>query len=294
LLAGGTEEQRERWLPRFATGEAQGCFAITERGAGNDVGGIRLAARRDGEDWVLDGEKWFVGNAVRADVFLVIATTDPDARASGAALFLVPAATTGIEVGPPIEKMGLRGATHSPVAFGGVRVPAENVLAHGREAFRLLMRTIDVGRPLTSAACLGIARAALAESVAYARRRETFGRPIATRQAVQRLIATMAVDIEAGAALTFGVADDVDAGWDDFFAHKGPTEASTKAAMAKLYTSRMVSRVCSDAVQIHGARGYLTGEKVERLFRDARAAEIYEGTSEIQELIIGRELLGQR
>ena len=294
LLAGGTEEQRRQWLPRFAAGEAQGCFAITERGAGNDVGGIRLTARRDGDDWVLDGEKWFVGNAVRADIFLVIATTDPDERASGAALFLVEGGSPGITLGTPIEKMGLRGATHSPVEFSGVRVPADGLLAQGREAFRLLMRTIDVGRPLTSATCVGIARAALAESIAYAGRRETFGRPIATRQAVQRLVANMAVDIEAGAGLTFGVADQVDAGWDEFFGHKGPTPASTRAAMAKLYTSRMVSRVCSDAVQIHGARGYLTGEKVERLFRDARAAEIYEGTSEIQELIIGRELLGQR
>lgn len=291
LLLGGNDELRDRWLPRFANATAQGCFAVTERSAGNDVGGIQTRVKADGDAWILDGEKWFAGNAEAADVFLIVGTTDPGKGSEGTCILLVERDTSGLEVGDKIEKMGLRGAIHSTITLRDVRVPKEALVARSGDAFRLLMRTLDLARPLTSAACLGIARAALADSIEYARARSTFGRPIAARQQVQRLVAEMAIDIEAGTQLTYPLAEDIDANFDEFSSLEGRTRFTSRASMAKLYTSKMVARVATNAVQIHGAKGYVTGTRVERLFRDARAAELYEGTSEIHELIIGRDLL---
>lgn len=291
LIVGGSEDVRDTWLPRFAAGTAQGSFAVTERAAGNDVGGIRTVARQDGDGWVLDGEKWFVGNAEAADVFLIAATTEPGGGPACTCLFLVERGTPGLEVGEKIEKMGLRAAIHSPVTLRDVRLPAEALVARSTEAFRMLMRTLDLARPLTGAACLGIARTALADSLGYAQRRETFGRPIATRQQVRRLLAEMAVDVEAGSQLTYPLAREIDEDIDGFLGVDGRSRFSARASIAKLYTSRMVARVATNAVQVHGAVGYVTGTRVERLYRDARAAELYEGTSEIHELIIARDLL---
>jgi alkylation response protein AidB-like acyl-CoA dehydrogenase len=291
LLLGGSEEARRKWLPAFAAGTAQGCFAVTERGAGNDVGGIRTAVRPDGDGWIINGEKWFAGNAEAADLFLIVASTNPGAGPAGTCIVLVERGTPGLEVGEKIEKMGLRGAIHSPIRLDDVRVPASALLAQSKEAFRLLMRTLDLARPLTSAACLGIARVALSDSLAYAGERSTFGRPIADRQQVQRLVAEMAIDIEAGSQLTHPLAEEIDANFGEFSSVDGPSRFTARASMAKLFTSRMVARVATRAVQIHGAAGYVTGSRVERLYRDARGAELYEGTSEIHELLIGRDLL---
>jgi alkylation response protein AidB-like acyl-CoA dehydrogenase len=291
LQLGGSEEAKRKWLPAFAAGTAQGCFAVSERSAGNDVGGIQTAVRRDGDGWVINGEKWFAGNAEAADVFLIAASMSPGAGPSGTCIMLVERGTPGLEVGEKIEKMGLRGAIHSPITLHDVRVPADALLAESKDAFRLLMRTLDLARPLTSAACLGIARAALSDSLAYATERHTFGRPISDRQQVQRLIAEMAIDIEAGSQLTYPLAEEIDANFSEFSSVDGPSRFTSRASMAKLFTSRMVGRVTNRAVQIHGAAGYVTGTRVERLYRDARGAELYEGTSEIHELLIARELL---
>ena len=291
LLLGGSADIKRKWLPAFAAGTAQGCFAVTEQGAGNDVGGIQTRVQPDGDGWVINGEKWFAGNAEAADLFLIAASMDPGAGPAGTCIMLVERGTPGLKIGEKIEKMGLRGAIHSPIKLQDVRVPADALLAQSKDAFRLLMRTLDLARPLTSAACLGIARAALSDSLRYAGERSTFGRPIADRQQVQRLIAEMAIDIKAGSQLTHPLAGEIDASFAEFSAVDGPSRFTARASMAKLFTSRMVARVATRAVQIHGATGYVTGSRVERLYRDARGAELYEGTSEIHELLIGRDLL---
>jgi alkylation response protein AidB-like acyl-CoA dehydrogenase len=291
LQLGGTAAMKNRWLPAFASGRAQACFAVTEVGAGNDVGGIQTTVSEDGDGFLVSGEKWFAGNAAKADLFLIVATREEGSGSSGTCILLVERGAEGLEVLDPIDKMGLRAAVHSPIRLTNVRVPREALLAEGSQAFRLLMRTIDMARPLTSASCLGIARAALDASVAYALQRQTFGRVIASRQSIQRLLANMAVEIEAASALTYSLVRDIDAHFEQVATAMGPTPYTARAAMSKLYTSRMVAHVATAAVQILGAQGYVKGNQVERLFRDSRAAELYEGTSEIQELIIARALL---
>jgi butyryl-CoA dehydrogenase len=293
LYLGASEALREQWLPPLADGSKRACFAVTEENAGNDIRAMRTSVRADGTAHVLvNGSKWFAGNAAGADVFLVLGQVSTgDEGGEEPAIVLVERSAEGIEVLAPIEKLGLRGTLHSPVTFTNTRVPADHVLARGSDALRILLRTIDMARPLTAALCLGIARAALSDAVGYARVRNTFGRPIGSRQLVQELLAEAAVDLETGTTLTYDVARSIDQDFGSFLKPKRIETTGVRASIAKLYTSQMVSRVATRALQVHGGQGYVRGNRVERLFRDARAAEIFEGTTEIQKLVIGRALV---
>jgi acyl-CoA dehydrogenase len=286
LMEGGTEEQKMSWLPRLASGEVTASFGLTEAEAGSDPAGLTTTARRDGSDWVINGAKRYITNAPVADVIMVFARTDPEASGNrGISTFLVPAGAPGLTVGPKDAKMGQAGAWTADVHLNDVRVPAEAVV--GGEAgihngFRIAARCLAHGRVHIAALCVGMADRLVHESVEYARTREQGGRPIGSFQLVQGLIADSVTDHRAGRALVLDVARAYDAGTDTI---AGP-------AAAKYFCSEMVGRVADRAVQVHGGAGYMRGVAVERFFRDARLFRIYEGTSQIQQVILARQALG--
>jgi acyl-CoA dehydrogenase len=285
VLFGGTDEQRQAWLPRLASGEVVASFALTEAEAGSDPSGLRTAAAADGADWVIDGAKRYITNAPVADVFMVFARSDPDAAgAGGITAFLVPRNTTGLSVGPRDHKMGQLGAWTADVYFDGVRVPAEAAVGgpdgvgHG---YATAMRSLGHGRLHIAALCVGMAGRLVDETVSYARQRHQGGRPIAEFQLVQGLVADSVTDHLAGRSLVLEMARDYDAGANT---RLGPSAA-------KYFASEMVGRVADRAVQVHGGAGYMRGVPVERFYRDARLFRIYEGTSQIQQLVIARQAL---
>jgi len=287
LLEGGTEDQRRQWLPRLASGEAVASFALTEPDAGSNPSGLKTTARPNGDgSWVIDGTKRFITNAPTADVFMVFARTSPEERgARGITAFLVPGDSPGLAVGPKDRKMGQYGAHTADVSFGGVRVGPESVVggesAAGR-GYSIAMRCLSHGRIHIAALCVGMAERLVDESVAYTRTREQGGRPIAAFQLVQGLVADSVTDHYAGRALVLDVARRFDQGSD---LRVGP-------ATAKYFASEMVGRVADRAIQIHGGAGYMRETAVERFYRDARLFRIYEGTSQIQQVIIAREVIG--
>ena len=286
LMVGGTEEQKAEWLPRIAGGEVTASFALTEPDAGSDPSSLATRARPDGDGWVIDGLKRYITNAPLADVFMVFARTDPDRpKSRGISTFLVPAGTPGLTVAPKDEKMGQFGAWTADVSFSGVRVPASALvggpagLNHG---FHTAMGCLAHGRVHISALCVGMAQRLVDESVSYAGTRKQSGRPIGAYQLVQGLIADSMMDYYAGRATVLEAARNFDSGADTKI---GPS-------CAKYFTSEMVCRVADRAVQIHGGAGYMRGVPVERFFRDARLFRLYEGTSQIQQIIIAKALLG--
>jgi len=287
LLEGGTDEQKQRWLPRIASGEVTASFALTEAEAGSDPSGLATTAVRDGDDWVLNGAKRYITNAPLADVFMVFARTDPDVPATrGITAFLVPKDARGLSVGPRDHKMGQFGAWTADVGIEDVHVPASAVI--GGEGgvglgYATALRCLAHGRVHIAALCVGMAERLVDESVSYAKERRQSGRPIGSFQLVQGLIADSVTDHRAGRSLVLDVAREFDAGVDRKL---GP-------AAAKYFCSEMVGRVADRAVQIHGGAGYMRGVAVERFFRDARLFRIYEGTSQIQQLIIARQVLGE-
>ena len=287
LLEGGTAEQQASWLPRIASGEVTASFALTEAEAGSDPAGLATTAVRAGADWVLNGSKRYITNAPLADVFMVFARTDPDVPATrGITAFLVPKDAPGLSVGPRDHKMGQFGAWTADVRIEDVRVPAAAVI--GGEGgvglgYATALRCLAHGRVHIAALCVGMAERLVDESVSYAKQRRQSGRPIGSFQLVQGLIADSVTDHRAGRSLVLDVARDFDAGVDRKL---GP-------AAAKYFCSEMVGRVADRAVQIHGGAGYMRGVAVERFFRDARLFRIYEGTSQIQQLIIARQVLGE-
>ncbi|WP_300013994.1 acyl-CoA dehydrogenase family protein [Pseudonocardia sp.] len=286
LIKGGTEEQRKAWLPRLASGEVTASFALTEADAGSDPAGLATTARRDGTDWVLSGTKRYITNAPVADVIMVFARSNPDAGGNrGISTFLVPAGTPGLSIGPRDHKMGQFGAWTADVHLDDVRVPAE-ALVGGEEGvdrgFQTAARCLAHGRAHIAALCVGMAGRLVHESVEFAKTREQGGRPIASFQLVQGLIADSVTDHYAGRALVLDVARAYDAGTDTV---QGPSAA-------KYFASEMVGRVADRAVQVHGGAGYIRGVAVERFYRDARLFRIYEGTSQIQQVIIARQSLG--
>jgi acyl-CoA dehydrogenase len=286
LMVGGTEEQKAEWLPRLASGEVTASFALTEAEAGSDPSTLTTRARLDGDEWVIDGAKRYITNAPLADVFMVFARTDPDApRTRGISTFLVPANTPGLTVAPKDHKMGQFGAWTADVFFDGVRVPASALV--GGEAglnrgFSTAMGCIAHGRVHISALCVGMAERLVDESVEYARTREQSGRPIGSFQLVQGLIADSQTDYYAGRATVLEAARNFDSGADTKI---GPS-------CTKYFASEMVWRVADRAVQVHGGAGYMRGVAVERFYRDARLFRIYEGTSQVQQVIIAKALLG--
>jgi acyl-CoA dehydrogenase len=286
LIEGGTEEQKKTWLPRLASGEVTASFGLTEAEAGSDPAGLTTRAQRDGSDWVITGAKRYITNAPVADVIMVFARTDPEAAGSrGISTFLVPTDTPGLSISPKDAKMGQAGAWTADVHLDDVRVPGEAVV--GGEAgihngFRIAARCLAHGRVHIAALCVGMADRLVHETVEYARTREQGGRPIGSFQLVQGLVADSVTDHRAGRALVLDVARAYDAGTDTI---AGP-------AAAKYFCSEMVGRVADRAVQVHGGAGYMRGVAVERFYRDARLFRIYEGTSQIQQVIIARQALG--
>jgi acyl-CoA dehydrogenase len=286
LLEGGTAEQKTEWLPPIASGDVTASFALTEADAGSDPSGLATSAVRSGSGWVINGSKRYITNAPLADVFMVFARTDPDAPATrGITAFLVPRQTKGLTVGQRDHKMGQFGAWTADVHLDDVHVP-ESAVIGGADGVGLgyatALRCLAHGRVHIAALCVGMAERLVDESVSYAQNRHQGGRPIGAHQLVQGLVADTVTDHRAGRSLVLDVARDFDSGVDRKL---GP-------AAAKYFCSEMVGRVADRAVQIHGGAGYMRGVAVERFFRDARLFRIYEGTTQIQQLIIARQVLG--
>jgi len=285
IAAFGSEEQRERCCTRLASGEwAAGAFALSEPGAGSDPGGMQTTARRDGDDWVLDGSKQWITNATFAGVFVVWARTAPREThpgARGISCFLVEGGTAGLKIGRAEDKMGIRGSNTSALELDGCRVPGSALLGQANAGFKIAMMALDGGRIGISAQAIGIARAALEESVSYAKDRHQFGHAIADFQAIQWKLANMKTELDASHLLCLRAA---------WLKEEGRV-FSREAAMAKLFASESANRVCREAVQIHGGYGYTREFAAERHMRDVRVTMIYEGTSEIQRVVIGRSVL---
>ena len=277
----GTDEQKARFLTPFASGQKIGCFSLTEPEAGSDATNQSTLARREGDAYLLDGRKIFVSNGREADAALVFAQTDRTKGPRGISAFLVEKGTPGFTVVKTEEKLGIRASDTAELLFEGCRVPASSRLGEEGQGFRIAMTTIDGGRIGIGAQAVGIAVAAYEASVAYARERKSFGVPIGQHQMVQWMLADMATGIEAARLLTLRAACLKDRG-EPF----GP-----EAAMAKLFASETAMRVATDAVQVHGGYGFIKEYQVERHFRDAKITQIYEGTSQIQKLVIARHLL---
>ena len=286
LMLGATEEQKHEWLPKVASGEVVASFALTEPEAGSDPSDLKTTAKQDGADWVLRGTKRYITNAPVADVFMVFARSDPDSKgARGITTFLVPRDTPGLTVGPKDHKMGQFGAWTADVVLDDVRVPADLVIGGDDgvgTGYLTAMGCLAHGRVHIAALCVGMAERLVDESVAYAQDRKQGGKPIAAFQLVQGLIADSMTDYLAGRSLVLEVARKYDSGEDT---RLGPS-------CAKYFASEMVNRVADRAVQVHGGAGYMRGVPVERMYRDARLFRIYEGTSQIQQVIIARQLLG--
>ncbi|MEO8195303.1 MAG: acyl-CoA dehydrogenase family protein [Thermoanaerobaculia bacterium] len=282
IALAGSEELRERWLPEVAAGRAIAGFAMTEPEAGSDVGAIATTARREGSDYVLEGVKSFISNAGIADFYCVFASTDRTKRTRGISCFVVPAETPGLRFVAPY----VLSEPHplGELAFESCRVPASARLGGEGEGFKLGMRTLDLLRPTVAAAACGMAARALGEALAHARSRRQFGSALADFQLVQGKIARMATDLAAARLLTYRAAWERD---------RGAERVTREAAMAKLFATEAAQRIVDDAVQILGGRGVLAHSTVDRLYRAVRALRIYEGTSEIQHLVIARDLLRQ-
>jgi len=281
LLKYGTDEQKREFLTPFARGEKLGCFALTEPMSGSDAAEMRTVAVARGDEYVLSGSKNFITNGPQADVVLVFAMTDRPKGHKGITAFLVPAESRGFTRGKPDQKVGIRASGSCSVFFEDCAIPRRCRLGQEGEGFKIAMSTLDGGRIGIAAQAIGIARAALEEAVAYAKERKAFGKPIATFQAIQFMVADMATEIDAARLLTLRAAALKDKG----------VRFSAEAAMAKLYASEMAGRVTSKGIQIHGGYGYTKEFDAERHWRDSRITEIYEGTSEIQRIVISSALL---
>ncbi|MDV9200711.1 acyl-CoA dehydrogenase family protein [Streptomyces sp. Wh19] len=282
IAAWGDEEQKRHWLPRLTAGEAIGCFGLTEPGTGSDAGNLTTRAVRDGDDYVINGSKMFITNGTWADVVLLFARTTDTPGHKGISAFLVPTDTPGLGRRTIHGKLGLRGQATAEVVLEDVRVPASALMGPEGKGFSIAMSALAKGRMSVAAGCVGIAQAALDAAVGYAAEREQFGKSIASYQLVQELISDIAVDVDAARLLTWRVADLVDRG-EDF---------ATAASKAKLFASEAAVRAANNALQVFGGYGYIDEYPVGKLLRDARVMTLYEGTSQIQKLIIGRALTG--
>ncbi|MCA2409568.1 acyl-CoA dehydrogenase family protein (plasmid) [Rhizobium leguminosarum bv. viciae 248] len=280
ILKFGTEEQRQRFLPKLASGEWIGGFALTEPQAGSDASNLKTRARRDGDHYVLDGSKQFITSGKNGDVIIVFAVTDPDVGKKGITAFIVPTDTPGYEVIRVEEKLGLHASDTCQIAFNSMRIPAELRLGAEGEGYRIALANLEGGRIGIAAQAVGMARAAFEAARDYAKERTAFGKPIVEHQAVAFRLADMAVRIEAARQLVFHAASLREAG----------LPCLSEASMAKLFASEMAERVCSDAIQIHGGYGYMADYPVERIYRDVRICQIYEGTSDVQRMVIARNL----
>ncbi|MBX3429937.1 MAG: acyl-CoA dehydrogenase family protein [Hyphomonadaceae bacterium] len=284
LVMFGSDAQKQKWLPGIASGEIVTSFALTEPEAGSDSGAVRSRADRDGDGYVLNGTKRYITNANRASIFTVMARTNQEAKGgSGVSAFLVPSDLKGVSVGKPEKKMGQQGAHICDVNFDNVRVPADLRLGEEGQGFRIAMQVLDRGRLHISSVCVGVAERLIEESVRYAAERKQFGQPIANFQMIQAMLADCRAEANAGRAMVLEAARKRDRGED----------VTMDAAASKLFCSEMVGRVADRAVQIFGGSGYVADHGIERFYRDVRIFRLYEGTSEIQRIIIAREMMKQ-
>jgi alkylation response protein AidB-like acyl-CoA dehydrogenase len=284
LKLAGTDEQKARYLPRLASGEWLPAYALTEPGSGSDSAAMRTEARREGDEYVLNGSKRFITNAGVAELYTVFAKTDPAAGHAGISAFVVEAGSPGFEVGRIEPKMGIKGSTTGEIFFNDCRVPAGNLLGEEGDGFPIAMRVLDRSRPGIGAQGLGLAQGATDYALEYAKSRETFGRPIAEHQLVAAALADMETKCEAARGLLYKCGQLIDESADR-------AELTKISAMAKLYCTDVAMEVTTQAVQILGGYGYIQEYPVERMMRDAKITQIYEGTNEIQRLVIAREML---
>lgn len=282
LMMYGTEDQKKAYLPKLTSGEWVGCFSLTEADAGSDPAGVRAAAVRDGDDFVINGAKTFVSNGAYADLVIGFFSTDREKGARGISAILVPKGTPGFTVGKHENKMGIRTSNTAELVFTDCRVPVANLLGQENKGLGVALATLDCGRIGIAAQAVGIAEGALEEAVRYSKERVQFGKPICELQAVQFMLADMATEVEVAKSMLYRVA---------WMKDKRDRKFTAEAAMIKLFSSEMSHRVCHKALQVHGGYGYMKEYKVERLYRDQRITEIYEGTSEIQRLVIARSVL---
>ncbi len=284
ILEFGSDDLKARVLPELASGEELGGFGLTEPGAGSDAGGLRTTAVREGDHWILNGEKAWITNAGEAKYFVVVARTDPDAGNRGLTAFVVPSDVPGFSVGLAEHKLGLRSSLTAPLFFENCRVPAANLLGEEGQGFKIAMATLDHSRLGIAAQAVGIHQRALELARDYAREREQFGRPIADFQAIQFTLADIAVELEAARTLTRCAAAVAEAG-------SASGDAGRLASEAKLFASEAANRACQRSLQLHGGNGFHEDYEIARLYRDVRVTTIYEGTSEMQRLVIARRLL---
>jgi alkylation response protein AidB-like acyl-CoA dehydrogenase len=282
IYAFGSEAQKQKYLVPLLQGEKVGAFGLTEPQAGSDAGATQTRAVRDGDEWVINGQKIFITNGSIADVVVITAKTDPDQGTNGISSFIIEKGSPGFRPGRDEKKMGLKGSVTSELFFEDCRIPAENLLGKENEGFKQFLVTLDAGRIAIAAMALGLAQGAFEKAVAYAKERVQFDQPIAQFQAIQWMIAEMSTDIEAARLMVNRAA----------WLKKQGQPVNKEASMAKLFATEVSERVCRKAIQIHGGYGYIQEYEVERMYRDQRLCSIGEGTNEIQRLVIARHELG--
>ena len=285
ILLYGSEEQKRKYLPDIASGARLTAFGLTEPGAGSDAGGIRTTAARDGDDYVINGTKQFITNGGEAEIYTVIALTDPTRGPRGASAFIVEKDTPGFTFGKKEKKMGMRTSATRELVFHNCRVPKENLLGREGVGFIVTMKTLDSTRPGVGAVAVGLAQGALEAAVAYAQQREQFGHPISAIQAIQHMLANMAMELEAARALIYATARTIDS---------GAKNISEIGAMAKVFATDMAMKVTTDAVQVFGGPGYMRDYPVEKMMRDAKINQIWEGTNQVLRNVIALELLKRK
>jgi len=282
IILFGSEEQKKRYLPRLAAGEILAAFALTEPDAGSDAAAVKTRAVADGEEYVINGTKQWITNGGEASIYTVIALTDPTRGPRGASAVLVEKDTPGFDFGKKEDKMGIRGSVTRELIFTDCRVSKSNILGREGGGFLVAMKTFDQSRPGVAAQALGIAQSALDKAVAYSQERKQFGKPVSSFQGVQFMLADMATQVEAARALTYAAARTIDS---------GARNVSRISAMAKVFASDTAMKVTTDAVQVYGGYGYMKEYPVEKLMRDAKITQIYEGTNQIQREVIALQLI---
>ncbi len=284
ILLSGNEEQKQKYLPSIADGAKLAAFALTEANAGSDAGGVKTTAVKDGDHYILNGTKQWITNGGEADIYTVFALTDKSKGARGASAFIVEKGTDGFSFGKKEKKMGIRASCTRELIFEDVKVPAENLIGREGMGFMIAMKTLDKSRPMVASQALGIAQGAMEEAVKYSHERHQFGNPISSFQAVQFMLADMAIKVEAARALIYATARMIDSGEKKF---------SMESAMCKTFASDIAMEVTTDAVQVLGGYGYMKEYPVEKMMRDAKITQIYEGTNQIQRMVIASHLLKQ-
>ena len=285
ILLYGSDEQKGKYLPEIASGSRLTAFGLTESGAGSDAGAIKTTALKDGDDYVINGTKQFITNGGEAEIYTIIALTNPARGTRGASAFVVEQGTPGFTFGKKEKKMGIRSSATSELVFHNCRVPKENLLGKEGLGFIVTMKTLDTSRPGVGALAVGLAQGALETAVAYARQREQFGHPISAIQAVQHLLADMAIQLEAARALVYATARTVDSGAKNF---------TEEGAMAKVFATDMAMKVTLDAVQVFGGPGYMRDYPVEKMLRDAKINQIYEGTNQVLRNVVALDVLKRK